>query len=251
VRNTSHRQRIIPAPAATLLLLAAAAASWAQPWTSFDNNTRYLALGDSLSAGFEAKPVTQGFVYQLYQNGAIDNLNNLLFCTEAVPNATSSDVLHYQVPQVHLFFTDTGTAYRKFVTMTVGGNDLLSLIGPDGTIDQTLIPGVLTAYANNLAGILGYFATNFSDAKVYVGNLYDPKLPIAGEELLVAAMNQITASVAGLFPGSVVLVDIFSAFQGRSGLLLIERRGAGFNVHPTDVGYQVMTKAFVNVIQGH
>ncbi len=80
-------------------------------------------------------PHTQGFVYQLYKNGTIDNLNNLLYCDEAVPNATSSDVLLCQIPQVHLFFTDTGTTYRKVVTLTVGGNDLLSLLKPDGTID--------------------------------------------------------------------------------------------------------------------
>lgn len=29
----------------------------AQYWTSFENNTRYLALGDSISASFGAKPV--------------------------------------------------------------------------------------------------------------------------------------------------------------------------------------------------
>lgn len=233
-----------------ILTVAAGPAAMAQPWTSFDNNTRYLALGDSLSSGFEAHPVTQGFVYQLYQGGVIDNLNNLLFCTEAVPGATSLDVLHYQVPQAHLFFSDTGTTYRKVVTLTVGGNDLLSLLGPGGTIDPSLIPGVLTAYGNNLTGILASLAANFPDAKVYVGNLYDSRVPVPGEELLVAAVNQIIANVAGLFPNNVVLVDIFSAFQGRSGLLLIEKKGAGFNVHPTDAGYQVMTKAFADAIRG-
>jgi lysophospholipase L1-like esterase len=249
--NGNHFQTIFARAALGIVSLAAGPMAWAQSWASFDNNTRYLALGDSLSAGFEAKPVTQGFVYQLYGGGVIDNLNNLLFCTEAVPNATSTDVLHYQIPQVHLFFTDTGTSYRKVVTLTVGGNDLLSLLGPGGTVDPSLIPGVLATYGNNLFGILNTLVTSYPDARVYVGNLYDPKLPVPGEDQLVAALNQVTATVVAFFPNHVVLVDVFSAFQGRSGLLLIERKGVGFNVHPTDVGYQVMTAAFKGAISGH
>jgi lysophospholipase L1-like esterase len=92
--NNNNFQMIFARAALVLVSLGAGPMAWAQSWTSFDNNTRYLALGDSLSAGYEAKPVTQGFVYQLYQGGVIDSLNNLLFCTEAVPNATSTGVRH-------------------------------------------------------------------------------------------------------------------------------------------------------------
>jgi lysophospholipase L1-like esterase len=247
MRNNNYLRPIFTTLA--ILALATGSAAWAQPWwTSIDDNTRYLALGDSLSASYDAKPVTQGFVYQLYQSGIIDNVNNLLFCAEAVPGATSTDVLNYQIPQVRLFFEDTGKSYRKVVTLTVGGNDLLSLLGPGG-IDQSLIPGVLQTYANNLAGILQFLAINFPDAKVYVGNQYDPKLPVPGAELLIGAVNQYGAAVTNQFPNA-VLVDIFSAFEGRNGLLLIEKRGAGFNIHPTSAGYQVIAKAFADAIRG-
>ena len=70
-------------------LLVTAPAS-AQYWTSFADNTRYMALGDSLSAGYGAHPATQGFVYQLYQSRAIDKVNNLLLCNVGVPNAMSA-----------------------------------------------------------------------------------------------------------------------------------------------------------------
>jgi lysophospholipase L1-like esterase len=244
--NGNNFQMIFVRAALGIVSLAAGPMAWAQPWTSVDTNTRYLALGDSLSSGFEAKPVTQGFVYQLYQSGVIDNLNNLLFCTEAVPNSTSADVLQYQVPQVHLFFTDNGISYRKVVTLTVGGNDLLSVLGG---ADPAV---VLATFGNNLFAILNTVVTSFPDAQVYVANNYDPKLPVPGEALLVAALNQVTATVVGFFPiSNVVLVDVFSAFQGRSGLLLIERKGAGFNVHPTNAGYQVMTAAFEDAIGRH
>lgn len=235
--------------ALTVLLLMAAPAAWAQPWVSFDNDTRYMALGDSLSAGYAAKPATQGFVFRLYQSGVVDKMNNLLFCAAAVPSATSNDVLRYQVPQVHLFFTETGALYRKVVTLTVGGNDAFSVLRPDGSVDYAAIPGMLSTYAQNLSTILSMLLGTPGEIRVYVGNLYDPKLHIPGADQIVAAMNQVTAQVLGAFPGNVVLVDVYSAFEGRSGLLLIEKHGAGpGEVHPTNAGYGVMADAFAAAI---
>ena len=49
-----------------LLALAFSLTPWAQaqPWVSIESHTRYMALGDSISAGYGAMPATQGFVYQ-------------------------------------------------------------------------------------------------------------------------------------------------------------------------------------------
>lgn len=250
--NNSNFQWTVLRTMLAILTLAAVPAAWAQPWVSFDDNTRYLALGDSLSAGYGAKPATQGFVYQIYQSGVIDNLNNMLFCTAAVPNSTSADVLHYEVPEAPLFFTDTGKTYKQVVTLTVGGNDAFTVVGPGGQIDPNAVVAMLQAYAANLGAILGTLVSEFPDARIYVGNLYDPKLPIPGEGVLVDLMNQTTAAVIASFPKNVFLVDIHAAFAGRSGLLLIEKHGAAFDqIHPTDAGYRVMAKAFEDVIRGN
>lgn len=228
-----------------LILLANASLSFAQPWTSFGDDTRYMAIGDSISAGYGALPVTQGFVYRLYQSGDVDNMGNLLFCPAAVPGATSNDVLQYQVPQMKLFFKDTGTEYRKVVTLTVGGNDLFSVVKADGSVDLAAVPATLQSYAQNLGAILTKVITAAPDAKIYVGNLYDPKLPIPGADQLIGAMNQAIAQVVGAFNGKVVLVDLFAAFQGRSGLLLSERNGAAADeTHPTNAGYAVIASSF-------
>ena len=219
-------------------------AAWAQYWVSFDDHTRYLALGDSLTAGYAAHPATQGFVYQLYQSGVIDNVNHTLFCNMGVPGAMSQDVLDYQVPQAGRFFSDTGKPYRKIVTLTIGGNDMLQVLG--GADPQV----VLARFAGNLAAILGNLIAQFPDARIYLANQYDPMLPVAGDDALVASLNFVTASVVQSFQFNVVLVDVFSAFQGRKGLLLTEKTGAEmFQVHPTNAGYNVMAKAFADAIR--
>ncbi len=218
----------------------------AQPWVSFETHTRYMALGDSISAGYAAMPVTQGFVYQLYQGGAIDKVNDTLFCAAGIPGALSKDVLDYQVPQVRRFFSDTGMPHRKVVTLTLGGNDMLQVLGG---ADPTT---VLTSFGNNLFQILTQLTTEFPDVRIYVANYYDPGLPVPGEDGLVAALNQVIGGVVAAFPGKVVLVDIHSAFDGRSGLLLIEKKGSDtFEVHPTNAGYRVITRAFEDAIAGH
>jgi lysophospholipase L1-like esterase len=219
--------------------------AWAQYWTSFADNTRYMALGDSLSAGYGAHPATEGFVYQLYQSRAIDKVNNLLLCNVGVPNAMSADVLAYQVPMVPLFFADTGATYRKVITLTVGGNDLFQIFfgaDPDEVIPQL---------GRNLGAILGSLTGAFPDARIYVANQYDPRLGVLGEAQLIAAANQAIAQVVHLFPNA-TLVDIFSAFDGRHGLLLAERRGAEpGQIHPTNAGYGVMAKTFADAIKAH
>ncbi len=219
-------------------------AARAQYWVSFDEHTRYLALGDSLTAGYTAHPATQGFVYQLYQSGVIDNVNNTLFCNMGVPGATSEDVLQHQIPQAERFFKNTGKSYRQIVTLTVGGNDMLQVLGGADPVV------VLSKFGGNLAAILGYLVTHFPSSHVYVANQYDPMLPVEGDALLVASLNSVITSVVQNFEPQVELVDIYSAFQGREGLLLGERTGAEpLQIHPTNAGYEVMAKAFVDAIR--
>jgi hypothetical protein len=53
----------------------------AEPYWFFENNTRYMALGDSLAAGYGAIPATQGYVYLLYQSGVFDTIPNTISAT--------------------------------------------------------------------------------------------------------------------------------------------------------------------------
>jgi len=231
----------------TVFFVATALPLSAQYWTSFENNTRYLALGDSISASYGAKPVTQGFTNQLYQSGVFDNTNNLVFCSVAVPNALSSDVLNYQVPMARLCFAPTGVSFAKFVTLSVGGNDAFLALEPGAN------PGVIFGnLATNLATIIGTLRGQFPDVKIYVMNYWDPKLPIPGERDLVLFLNSTIAGVVASFASTdVVLVDVFSAFEGRNGLLLMERNGSPpLQIHPTNAGYQAIAATFAKAITG-
>jgi len=223
---------------AVALLSVCALARADVPWT-FSNNTRYLAMGDSLAAGFGAIPVTQGYAYLLYHGGAFDVITNTTFADAAVPGATSADVHAFQVPQAVNFFRP------NVVTISVGGNDLLAILA--GADPAT----ILTNFQNNLVGILGGLRAALPSARIVVGNQYDiPEITasIPGAGQIIAQFNTIIAGVAQAT--GVRVADVFTAFQGRTGLLLVERHGASaFEVHPTNAGYRVMADAFVAAAQ--
>jgi len=202
---------------------------------SFSNNTRYLALGDSLAAGFGALPATRGYAYLLYQKGVYDRELNTSFANAAVPGATSSDVLTYQVPQAIKIFQP------HVITISVGGNDLLRILrGADPN-------QVLGEFAANLTQILCGLRDGIQGVRVYIHNLYDiPEITegIPGGLQAILQFNTIVAGIAQSC-GAAGVADVYSAFLGRQGLLIIDRnRHEPLEVHPTNAGYRVIADAF-------
>ncbi len=204
------------------------------PW-QFQNDTRYMALGDSLVSGYGAIPATQGYVYLLYDSGVFGGITHTLLSDAGVPGVTSAQVLAYQVPQAVQAFKPT------VITITVGGNDLLQILKGADTGQ------VLVNFQNNLTQILATLRSDLPGTRIYISNLYTvPEIP--GADQVVPMFNQIVAQVAGAF--QVPVADVYSAFLGKKGLLLIERPGASPDeVHPTNAGYRVMAQSFEKVIE--
>ncbi len=235
------KNRLISLASVVLVLGAVLPAAAELPW-QFPDHTRYMAMGDSLTAGYGAIPQTNGYAYVLYRTGVQDSLPHILFTNSAVPGVTSGEVMNYQVPQAGLFRPDV-------VTLTVGGNDLLTILfGADPEL-------VLAQYGGNLFSILMGLCTNSPGVQIYVGNLYSVPLPIdQNVEAVIGGFNfvvgNVTSQVYDVFQNmglgcGIGVADLYSAFQGRSGLLLIERNNADpFEIHPTNAGYKVIAKAF-------
>lgn len=224
---------------ALLMVLFAAGMARAESPYSFSNNTKYLALGDSLAAGFGALPATRGYAYLLYQRGVYDKELNTSFANAAVPGATSADVLAYQVPQALNIFRP------HVVTVSVGGNDLLRILGGADAVE------VLTQFQANLLQILCGLRQGLPQARIYIHNLYDiPEITsqISGGLQAVLQFNAIVAGVAQACGASVA--DVYSAFSGKRNLLIIDKKRAEpFEVHPTNAGYRAIAEAFEAVHQ--
>jgi lysophospholipase L1-like esterase len=179
-------------------------------------------------------PATQGYVYLLYQSGVFDTAPNTILSNAGVPGATSHHVLHHQVPQAIEAFQPT------VITITVGGNDLISILNGANPAQ------VLADFQVNLTQILLQLRTALPQARIYISNIYTvPEIP--GADIIAPIFNYIVAGVANAF--GVPVADVYSAFLGRNGLLLINRNGGQFEVHPTNAGHRAIADAFKAVTQ--
>ncbi len=203
-----------------------------------------MALGDSIAAGYQAVPVTKGYVYRLYTTETFDSIDHTLFANAAVPGATSSDVLLHQVPQALIRFADGGFN-PKYVTLTVGGNDLLAILryiqtNPDPSTVVPFATQVITQYGRNLGAILSQLRMGLPGAKVFVANQYgmteiEALVPLAGP--MIAFFNDVVNQVVGQFPTNVYVVNVHDAFLGRRNLVLGELPGVSpfETIRPTRV----------------
>ena len=201
----------------------------------FTLHTRYMALGDSLTAGYGAVPATEGYVYLLYRSGVFDAVPGTILSNAGVPSATTQHVLHHQVPQaIEAFQPDV-------ITLSVGGNDILRILsGADPN-------QVLLEFASNLTQILGQLRASLPSARIYISNFYTIA-EIPGADFAVPVFNSVLATVASAY--DVPVADVYSAFQGKQGLLLIKRHGADqLEVHPTNAGHRAIAAAFKAVIE--
>jgi lysophospholipase L1-like esterase len=241
-----------------VLLIGSPARLFAQsPQVLDPDATRYMALGDSIAAGYKMAPVTQGYPYLLYQDGAFDRMAHTLFNNIAAVGATSQDVLRHQVPQA-LIPVAIGGFGAKYITLTVGGNDILAVLRFAATHQNDPVAIALFAqaavaqYADNLRDMFGQLRAGLPGVKIFVANHYTiPELDtiLPGTDQIIAAFNAATHQQVAAVPANVFEVDVFGAFIGRRNLLQLERHGASvFEVHPTSVGHQVMAKAFEDVI---
>ena len=132
------------------------------------------------------------------------------------------------------------------VTLTVGGNDLERIFA------GVPVEQVLAEFAANVHGMLcglrDGLAAQGIEATIIVGNQYDyPWLhaivPQTRQVVMVA--NALLAAQAAACGAKVA--DAFTAFDGRAELYLHYRTGADpMEVHPTNAGYRVIAKAFVD-----
>ena len=239
------------------MLVGATPCSAQSPQQFAPDATRYMALGDSIAAGYKAMPVTNGYTFRLYQEGVFDALPHTLFNNAAVPGATSSDVLNYQVPQAVIPFAANGFN-PAFITLTVGGDDLLTILNfaianpNDPNAVLAFAQQQIGAFAQNLAAILNTLRTGLPAAKIFVSNQYtipDIQALLPFTDTVIDSFNAAIGQVIGLFPSNVYLVDVHAAFLGRNNLIEGERRNATvFEVHPTNAGHRVIEQAFAAVI---
>jgi lysophospholipase L1-like esterase len=125
---------------------------------------------------------------------------------------------------LHVSYSESQMAYAlsqlgrgshvNLVTLMIGANDVLLVLPeletctPQPTCAQTVLGGVLEAYGNNLAQILGGIRAMYSGTLVLV-TYYAPSPAL---DSIAQALNSTMTAVAANFP-EITIVDSYRAFQ--------------------------------------
>lgn len=250
-----------------LVLVLAPALAFAQ--INFPKNSYYVGMGDSVAAGEGALPVTNGYVYRLYDQGAFGRKQEMDLSNIAIRGGRSWDLRDHQVAQV---LCAEPAQRPTIVTITAGANDFLRgdvdifsiaqrvaeaidlLLNNDGTL--TLAPTPV------LDPVTFTPCRALQDVTILVSNYYsiphpDP-LVFAQLDMALQGFDQALRfwlPVIVAPPGSgVALVDLYSASLGRQGLVTIQRRLGievpglfDFDIHPTNLGHAFIAGEFKKV----
>jgi GDSL-like Lipase/Acylhydrolase family len=221
----------------------------------------YVAMGDSVAAGEGAMPVTTGYAYQLYEEGAFGRTRKTEFANSAVRGARSWELRDQQVPQV---LCAEPAQRPTVVTITAGANDFLrgdtDILGiagrVAGAINLLLNNGSVVAGAAVLDPITGQPCRALTNVTVLVSNYYSIPHPDP------AVFQQLDAALRGFDQAlrywlqfvhvpqgaTVALVDLYTASLGRHGLVTGLRGGSvDFDIHPTSLGHRFIARQFETV----
>jgi GDSL-like Lipase/Acylhydrolase family len=252
-------------PALILAVFVAGAPAFTQ--INFPKTAYYAGMGDSVAAGEGALPVTQGYVYRLYEQGVFGAKQQVDFANLGVRGTRSWDLRDHQVPQVLC----ANTAMRPTViTITSGAIDFLTGDFDFPAIAQRVAEAVHLLLNNDtiVAVPVRHPVTTepcpaVRNATILVSNYYRIPHPDPGIEALIdGALSgfdvalRAALSAVPVPPGShVAVVDLYAASLGRTGLVTLERRLGfqgpfDFDVHPTNLGHAFIAQEFGKTWKG-
>jgi len=217
-------------------------------------------LGGSVAAGEGAMPVTNGYVYRLYDHGVFATKQEMDFNDIALRGARSWE-LYSQVSQVLCVGPKPNV-----VTITAGANDFLGGDSNIPAIAGRVAAAVTLLLDNDNPAIVpspiedpvtGMACPALSNATILVSNYYAMPHPVPEiNAILDDALRgfdqalQFFLAALPVPPGSrIIYVDLYTPSLGRQGLVTIDRRLGytgpfEFDIHPTNLGHAFIARQF-------
>ena len=219
--------------AASLLLLVLIISSCS------GESAAYVSLGDSLAVGVgSSDPRERGYapLYRDLLEGETGRKVEMIQL--GVAGETSESFVDGPDSQLARAERALGENPGATVTLSLGGNDLLSVAGGTGAEREE----ALSRYARNLDYVLETLAGASEPApRITVLALYNPA-PGSFTDEWTGRLNAEIRRVAGANGASVAAAD--ETFRGREEEYAHHTRYP-WDVHPTDEGYEALARAFI------
>lgn len=229
-----------------LALMPAVAAAKSGDETNYKPTLNYVALGDSLAAGFlNSGSVGEGYPVYIKRSLEDELGYSVHLSNEGVGGYRTVDVLK----QLENETVKREVIEADLITLDIGANDVLQKVGtsPD-TSDPNVIAAVTQAIQeiqSNLDVILKEIKELNPDAPLYVMGYYNA-IPYAdGQDaivLMINALNSVISGEAKKFEAE--FVPTFDLFAGHYEQYLPNHN----NIHPNADGYKVIAGRFLEKI---
>jgi lysophospholipase L1-like esterase len=276
-RVRDMRRSIIGTVISILVFSSSAGPASAGPPRFNPPKSYYLALGDSVTYGYQASKVVPGFTAEEFDTGYVDvfaaQLRHIQPSIRVVnygcPGESSTTFISGRCPIVQTGFPlhdpfsgpqlDAAIAFLRShpgevspITITLWGNDVRELLvacGPDLSCVMSGAPATIDRLASNLDSILRRLRAAAPNAEIVVTGAWDSFVgDFTVADPLFIAMNAAMADVVARHGGR--FADVFPVFnpQGDEAaeiaaictFLLICTEG---DSHPSDAGYGVLGEA--------
>ncbi|HYN30297.1 MAG TPA: GDSL-type esterase/lipase family protein [Dermatophilaceae bacterium] len=281
-----HRRRpfVLPALLGLLLSVLAPAAASADPSERAQQRATgyYLALGDSLAAGYQ--PTTGddkdggyvgGVAAAVRLSSPKTRLVNLACSGETVVTMVDGGGCDYakgsQLAAAQQFLHAHGR-FTRVITLDIGANDVQRCVRSGG-IDLVCVQGGLRDVATTLPGVVAALRAGAPNARIVVLNYFNPFLAAyltgpAGQALAAQStelQRQLNSIIAGAAAGNARVADVAGAFRSTdttpvtdpvigtvptnvATICALTWMCVRQDIHANDAGYAVMASTVVGVL---
>ena len=210
---------------------------------------RFVVLGDSIAAGAMLRSKSDAYA-SLVAGAKGYGLRNL-----AVNGYNSAD-LREMVTRDEAAREEIARA--DIIAVSIGGNDMLhtgdilgslalGMLGDYEALEPIMGP-VFAGNRENLAAIVTELRALNPEARLIVQTLYNPAFPLPSlREAYGRGVEIINKSIYDYLeqnPGAFEIADVYSAFEGRGGLVFFDM------THPSKAGHAVIAAVLTGVIDG-
>jgi len=227
------------------LVLALVCALTATTTQAYGAGTKFVVLGDSISAGEGASEKAKSYA-ELIKSAKGFDLKNF-----AVGGHDSDDLLKILAEN-----EDAVQAIKnaEIINLSIGGNDLLHanvitlvlrllFLKDEGAADE-----YIESFAVNFAVIIEKIRALNPDALFIVQTLYNSMegIPLVGDayETAIVKLNKVYRDYLAANPEAYELADVYAAFKNREGLVFRDK------IHPSDAGHEMIVKVLTAAMDG-
>ncbi len=250
-----------------------------------DPTYRIVTLGDSLTVGYEPGVDLNklyGFVERLYEQGLfygrteVTNLgiaglktDGLDHYVQAIVDGRSLTAEELQPgladPRAKQIGADApkakaAIAEADLITITIGGNDMMSLVGTVDKLSEEQLAAKLqelfAQYTENVTAVIGNLRLLNPDATIVIADQYNPIPKLAGEaayaKLLEAAghFTKLVDDIAASFANQGADIKVAHVAEAFVGSEITMTHILKDDIHPNQYGYETMATVFAETIWG-